>query len=176
MKAFIGSTLEFLWNVFITRLPSSMLRYLVARMLFKNIGRGVFLAIGVEVRAPWNITIGARSVINKGVLLDGRGGLSIGHDSDVARDSFIWTMSHDPHKVGNPVYSCEKSIGNYCWIGARSQILVGANISDFAVIGAGSIVTHNVAEGVIAAGNPARQLGLRRQKDVYKLKFSPFLQ
>ncbi len=42
------------------------------------------------------------------------------------------------------------------WIGARSIILKGVTVGRGAVVGMGSVVTHDVPEGVVVAGNPAR--------------------
>ncbi|MCK5022759.1 MAG: hypothetical protein KAS04_01165 [Candidatus Aenigmarchaeota archaeon] len=46
-------------------------------------------------------------------------------------------------------------IGNDVFIGARCIILKGVTIGDGAIIGAGSVVTNNVPERTVAAGNPA---------------------
>jgi len=47
-------------------------------------------------------------------------------------------------------------IGDDAWIGANSIILRGVTIGARAVVGAGSVVTEDVPEGCIVAGNPAR--------------------
>jgi maltose O-acetyltransferase len=49
-------------------------------------------------------------------------------------------------------------IGRHVWIGGGAIILPGVTIGDEAVIGAGSVVTRNVAAGVTVAGNPARPI------------------
>ena len=49
-------------------------------------------------------------------------------------------------------------IGNFCWLGARVTILPGITIGDGAVIGAGSVVAHDVPKGAVVAGNPAKIL------------------
>jgi acetyltransferase-like isoleucine patch superfamily enzyme len=47
-------------------------------------------------------------------------------------------------------------IGNDVWIGARTIVLSGVTIGDGAVIGAGSLVTEDVAPYTVVVGNPAR--------------------
>jgi len=49
-------------------------------------------------------------------------------------------------------------IGDDVWIGARAVILPGVNIGRGAVIGAGAVVTRNVAANSVVAGVPARLL------------------
>lgn len=46
-------------------------------------------------------------------------------------------------------------IGNDVWVGANVTILPGVTIGNCSVIGAGAVVTKDVPEGVLVAGNPA---------------------
>ena len=50
----------------------------------------------------------------------------------------------------------EISIGRNVWIGDRVSILSGVSIGDNAIIGAGSIVTHNIPSNSLVAGAPAK--------------------
>ena len=52
-----------------------------------------------------------------------------------------------------PVY-----IGKNCWIGAGVIIVPGITIGDNVVIGAGSVVTKDLPDNVVAVGNPCRVL------------------
>lgn len=49
-------------------------------------------------------------------------------------------------------------IGNHVFIGANTTILPGVTIGDYAVIGAGSIVTHDVQARTVVAGVPAKEI------------------
>jgi maltose O-acetyltransferase len=53
-------------------------------------------------------------------------------------------------------------ISDHAWIGARAIILKGVKIGKYAVIGAGSVVTHNVGDYEIWAGNPAKLIKKRK--------------
>lgn len=65
----------------------------------------------------------------------------------------------------NPVYSLE--IGNDVWIGVNSIITSKCRkIGDGAVIGAGSIVTHDIEPYAIYAGNPARLIRFRFNTEI----------
>lgn len=70
----------------------------------------------------------------------------------------IYTASHPmdamqrrTHEFGKPV-----TIGSDVWVGGGAVICPGVSIGDKSVIGAGSIVTRNIPEGVFAAGNPCK--------------------
>ena len=47
-------------------------------------------------------------------------------------------------------------IGNNVWIGEGASVLPGVSIGDNAIIGSNSVVTHNVPENTLVAGNPAK--------------------
>ena len=47
-------------------------------------------------------------------------------------------------------------IGSDVWVGGAAVILPGVTIGSRTIIGAGSVVTRDVPEGVFAAGNPCR--------------------
>ena len=54
-------------------------------------------------------------------------------------------------EYGRPI-----DIGADVWVGGGTLILAGVRIGSRAIIGAGSVVTRDVPEGVLAAGNPCR--------------------
>jgi maltose O-acetyltransferase len=54
-------------------------------------------------------------------------------------------------EFGKPI-----EIGSDVWVGGGALILAGVRIGSRAVIGAGSVVTRDIPEGVIALGNPCR--------------------
>jgi maltose O-acetyltransferase len=55
-------------------------------------------------------------------------------------------------------YALPITIGDDVWLGGAVVVLPGVTIGDQAVIGAGSVVTKDVAAGVVAAGNPCRPI------------------
>lgn len=70
----------------------------------------------------------------------------------------IYTATHPldakqrrERELGKPV-----TIGADVWIGGGAIICPGVSIGDRSVVGAGSVVTKDIPEGVLAAGNPCR--------------------
>ena len=55
-------------------------------------------------------------------------------------------------------YNAAVHIGKNCWIGAGALILPGITIGDNVVVGAGSVVTKDLPDNVVAVGNPCRVL------------------
>lgn len=57
---------------------------------------------------------------------------------------------------GQPVVNCSVRIEDIWWIGAGVTILNGVTIGSKAVIGAGSLVSHDIPAQSVAVGNLAR--------------------
>lgn len=62
-------------------------------------------------------------------------------------------------------YNAPVCIGKNCWIGAGVIIVPGVTVGDNVVIGAGSIVTKNLPDNVVAVGNPCKILRAVNEHD-----------
>ena len=107
-----------------------------------------------------NITIGARSVVRRS-LLDGRGGIEIGHDVFVDHATII-TADHNLDDPSLPTVYRAVEIEPYVVILRGAIVLPGIRIGFGAVIGAGSVVTRDIPPMTIAAGIPAQAIRMRR--------------
>lgn len=106
------------------------------------------------------MTIGSNVSAMHNVFLDpGRPWLlSIGDDVIISFN--VSVLTHDASALLQTGYSrlAPVSIGSRVFIGAHAVILPGVTIGDDAVIGAGSVVSHDVPSGTVAAGSPARKI------------------
>ncbi len=82
----------------------------------------------------------------------------------MAQEAYLSTGSHDFSKPGIPLVTGKITIGPDAFVGARAFIMPGVAIGARSVIGACSVVTHDVPENVFAAGNPCRVL--RERTDI----------
>lgn len=85
--------------------------------------------------------------------------IKIGDNCQMAPNVAVYTAGHPVHPVSrNSMYEYGKevTIGDNCWIGGNTVICPGVHIGDNVVIGAGSVVTWDIPDWSIAAGNPCR--------------------
>ena len=81
---------------FTGHLPTNVLRVAIYRHCFgMRIAKGVRIEGGCLVWGPGRIEIGAGSVINRGVVLDGRFPLRIGSNASISLEAVILTLQHD---------------------------------------------------------------------------------
>lgn len=168
MKSFIHGLYHFILEC-IMWLPCHPLRRLVCHLVMKRFDMSSTVYRNVDLRSPYRISIGHHTNINKKCVLDGRGGLYIGNNVDVAQEVNIWTEQHD---YNSPFYkSVNKSviIEDYVWIASRATILPGVKVGRGAVVACGAVVTKDVPSLAIVAGVPAKIIGLRKDVMEYQL-------
>ena len=160
------------WLMFV---PFHFFRKSIIELKFKSVGNSTNFLMGIEFREPKNISIGSNSVINKRVLLDGRGGqLKIGNNVDIAQETNIWTLEHDVHDDFHKDKGGDVIIEDYVWIASRVTILPGIKIGKGAVVAANSVVTKDVASMTIVGGVPAKKIGVRKSNLKYSLNYQPW--
>lgn len=90
---------------------------------------------------------GAKVTIGDRVLFGPKVGLYTSNHSFDAREREIGGC------IAKPI-----TIGNRCWLAANVTVLPGVTIGDDVIIGAGSVVTHDIPSNVVAVGNPCHVL------------------
>jgi maltose O-acetyltransferase len=105
-----------------------------------------------------NILLGERVFFNFNCVVLDVCQVSIGDFTIFGPAVQIYTATHPMNaelrrtqEFGKPV-----AIGSDVWVGGGAIICPGVTIGSRAVIGAGSVVTRDIPEGVFAAGNPCR--------------------
>ena len=111
-----------------------------------------------HVSGKAKLSIGSRSFINSGVMIDAAHCVSIGKNCLIGDCVVIQDSNYHEIDEGAGVKTKAVIIGDNVWIGRNSIILPGVEIGDHSVVGAGSIVTNSVPPRSLVAGNPARVL------------------
>lgn len=94
---------------------------------------------------PYLVKVGNRVRITSGV-------------SFITHEGALWCIREKNPKYYNLDYFNPIVVGNNVFIGINSVILPGVHIGNNVIIGANSTVTKDVADGIIVAGTPAKQV------------------
>jgi maltose O-acetyltransferase len=128
------------------------------RQLFRTGGETVWMQPPFFCDYGSNIELGERVFFNFNCIVLDVCPVRIGSFTLFGPAVQIYTPVHPMNaelrrkeEFGKPV-----EIGSDVWVGGGAIILPGVRIGSRAVIGAGSVVTRDVPEGVFAAGNPCR--------------------
>lgn len=134
----------------------------IANIIFGKVGENSNIRPKIKFVDGKNISIGYNSGIGEKSFLQDCGKIIIGNDVLMGPEVMIFTTNHGIEK-SKKIFEQKNiikdvKIGNDVWIGARVIILPGISVGDGAVIAAGSIVTKNVDNYTIVAGNPAKKI------------------
>ena len=132
------------------------------RMIRQILGKA---GANVHIEAPfhcdygYNIEVGDNFFANYNFLVLDVGKVRIGNNAQIAPNVSIYTAGHPIHpesRNSGYEYGIGITIGDNVWIGGSVSIMPGVTIGNNAVIGGGSVVTKDIPDNVIAAGNPCR--------------------
>jgi putative colanic acid biosynthesis acetyltransferase WcaF len=86
------------------------------------------------------------------------GPITLGEGCIIAQEAYLCTGDHELSLAEKPLITAPIVIQAHAFIGARAMVLKGVTVGQRAVVGACSVVTHDVADSARVAGNPARAL------------------
>ncbi|GAB2865909.1 sugar O-acetyltransferase [Myroides odoratimimus subsp. xuanwuensis] len=119
----------------------------------------------VEIRPPLRVdygtqlSIGARTFANFGLVALDCAAITVGEDVQIGPNVQLLTATHplepgprrDKWEAAQPI-----SIGDNVWLGGGVIVCPGVTIGANTVVGAGSVVLRDLPADVVAAGSPAR--------------------
>ena len=116
---------------------------------------GAFVEIGRGVVVGKRCKISMHTSICEGITLEDE--VFLGPNVTFINDRYPSATTASGEIKSRKDWNCETTlVKRRASIGASSTILCGITIGEGALIGAGSVVTRDVPDGVIVAGNPAR--------------------
>lgn len=154
---------EVCWIVFCswTPKPANPWRLFWLQLFGARIDGKPFVHQRARIAIPSNLVLHDRACLGDRANAYSLGEIEIGAGATVAQEAYLSTGSHDFAQAALPLVTAKITIGDDAFIGARAFVLPGVTIGARSVIGAGSVVTHDVPEDVIAAGNPCKVLRSR---------------
>lgn len=173
LKEMIRRMLQIVDGIFLFDCPGlNKLRNLVYKIMFEQYGNGNLISKGVMFYVPHGLKrqkvhIADKVRISERVSIDCSSEVNIGENVWISEHSLI--LNHE-HIIDGRKFKDSKdikltngiTIGEDAWIGANVTILPQVSfIGKGAIIGAGSVVTKDVSDYEIFAGNPARCIGNR---------------
>jgi len=160
-----------LGNVLLDLGPLRAIRNWGYRWMF-NLGENCVIGHRTMIGRPHNPTGGPLKIadhvrILSDVFLDYSGGVTMAEYAKISPGSQVYTHKHTVAsralKDTQPIVYSPLYVGRDAWIGGNVIVMESVQrIGDGAIIGAGSVLTKDVGDWEIWAGNPARRIGERK--------------
>jgi putative colanic acid biosynthesis acetyltransferase WcaF len=141
--------------------PFNRWRLLVLRLFGTEIHGTPFVHQRARIQQPWNLVLHARACLGDRANAYSLGRIVLHEDATIAQEAYLCTGTHDFSQRHLPLQTAPIVVERGAFVGARAFVLPGVTLGANCLVGAMSVVTHDVTPGAIVAGNPARTLGLR---------------
>jgi len=140
----------------------------IANELIKSADNEAFINPPFYCDYGTHIEVGKNFFTNYNCTMLDVGKIRIGDNVQLAPNVAIYTAGHPVHPATRNTmyeYGIDVTIGDNVWIGGNVVICPGVNIGSNSVIGAGSVVTKDIPEWSVAAGNPCRVIRMITEAD-----------
>jgi acetyltransferase-like isoleucine patch superfamily enzyme len=116
---------------------------------------GTFVEIQKNATVGANVKVSSHTFICEGVIIEDD--VFVGHNVSFINDKYPRSTTENGQlQTESDWYVVETIVRRGASIGTGSTILCGVTIGEEAIVGAGSVVTHDVAPRTVVAGNPAK--------------------
>lgn len=115
-----------------------------------------------------NIEVGKNCFINYNCVILDNAKVILGDNCLIAPNVAIYTAGHTLHpdaRAKGYEYGVGITVGDNVWIGGNTVLCPGVHIGSNVVIGAGSVVTRDIPDWSLAAGNPCKVLRKITEED-----------
>jgi acetyltransferase-like isoleucine patch superfamily enzyme len=123
---------------------------------------GTFVEIQKGVRIGKRVKLSSHSFVCEGVTIEDE--VFIGHGVMFINDKYPHSTTEAGSLQSEADWVCTPTvIKKRASIGSNATILCGVTIGEGAMVGAGSVVTHDVPPGAVVAGNPAHSIPIKQK-------------
>jgi putative colanic acid biosynthesis acetyltransferase WcaF len=119
-----------------------------------------------RIDCPWNLEMGERASVGEDAWVYALDKVVIGDETCVGQRVMLLTGSHDFSDPTFPLLTRPIVVGYGCWLAVGAIVLPGVKIGSLAVVGTGSVVTKDLPEQMVCAGNPCRPIKPRELSGV----------
>ncbi len=117
---------------------------------------------------PWNVELGDWSALGEDAFIYSLGKVRIGDRVAISYRAHVCAGTHDFSDPTLPLLKPAVTIEDDAWIGTDAFIGPGVTVGKGAIVGARAVVTNDVGQFEVVAGNPARVIGTRTEKGIVR--------
>jgi len=135
------------------------------RLFGARVGRDVHVYPTVRIAIPWNLTLGDGCAVGDYAILYALGPITLGPGATVSQYAHLCAGSHDWRDPAMPLTKPPIVLGADVWVCADAFVGPGVTVGEGAILAARTVLTKHVDPHSIVAGNPARQIDVKKNKE-----------
>ncbi|MGB9418661.1 MAG: putative colanic acid biosynthesis acetyltransferase [Acidobacteriaceae bacterium] len=165
MKRLVWSVV---WTLLYRPSPRSLhgWRAILLRTFGARVGANCHFYPKSKIWAPWNLICDDQVTAADGAEIYNPAPMTFGSHAILSQDSYLCGATHDYDDPDFPLIAFAMQVGAYSWICARASLAPGANVGEGAVLGLGSVATHDLDPWTVYAGVPAVKVKERVRHEV----------
>jgi len=136
-------------------------RSFLLRLFGARIGKNVRIRASARVTYPWKLTVGDHVWVGDDCVLYNLGEIVLGSHVALAHHIYLCTGLHDYTRLDFAIGQKPVRIEDEVWICNDVFVAPGVTVKRGAIVGARSTVLHDLPEGMICHGNPAKAVRAR---------------
>jgi putative colanic acid biosynthesis acetyltransferase WcaF len=137
-------------------------RSFLLRLFGANVDRTARIRSTVKIEIPWNLTVGAQTIIGDDVILYCLGPVTIGQRVTISQLAHLCAGTHDYTRPEFPLLRPPIEIGDDVWIATDVFVGPGVKIGPGVVVGARSSVFRDLPPWHVCVGTPAKPIQERQ--------------
>jgi len=170
-SGFVGPSFSFknrlmrvAWNIVYVVLfrtsprPFHAWRSILLKAFGAKLGTNVHVYGRAKIWAPWNLILEDEASIADDVTCYCIAPITLGKRAIVSQGAHLCTGTHDYTSPNFQLIAAPIRIEEGAWVCTEAFVGPGVTIGKDTVVGARSVVTKNMPDGMVCAGNPARPL------------------
>lgn len=138
--------------------PFIGLKSSILRLFGCQVGNGVVIHTGVNIKYPWKLKIGDYCWIGQNVWIDNLDMVTIGNHVVISQGALILGGDHNYKKKDFPTELGPITLEDGCWIGAKAVITRRVTVGSHALLTVGSMASRDLEPYGIYQGNPAKKV------------------
>ena len=112
----------------------------------------------VRITFPWQLSLAPRAMIGPEVVIYNLAPVTLARGANISQRTHLCAGTHDYHRWSMPLITAPITIGENAWIAADVFVGPGVTIGELCVVGARSVVVHDLPPRKICVGHPCRPL------------------
>lgn len=145
--------------------PSSSLKRILLKIFGAQVGDGVVIKPGVNIKYPWKLSIGNHTWIGEKVWIDNLDEVTIGNHCCLSQGAMLLCGNHNFKSKAFDLMIGSIVLEDGTWIGARATLTPNTICKSHAVLTVQSVASGTLEAYTIYKGNPAKKIKVRVIED-----------